>query len=201
MDYKKYQQSRNAAWQILIDMDVTTLPIRISQICKKMGIDVRMFLPEEKGNDGKCIVVDGKPVILVNDQCSIQRQRFTAAHELGHILLGHVGKYELVNREPSAKDNPIEQAANVFASRILAPAIVLRDLNVHSAEDIERLCNISHQAAEFRWERLQKLYDREREFLATRGRSCFGMHPLERRIEEQFADYIFQSTHPAQGAT
>ena len=24
-------------------------------------------------------------------------------HELGHILLGHVGKYDLVSREPSSK--------------------------------------------------------------------------------------------------
>lgn len=190
MEYKQYQKSRNAAWQILIDMKVDALPVRISEICKKMGIDVRLYTSTEEGNDGKSIVVDGRPVILVNDACNIQRQRFTAAHELGHIIAGDVGKYQLVNREPSANDNPIEQAANVFASRLLAPAIVLRDLNVHSAEDIERICNISHQAAEFRWERLQKLYDREREFLSARGRSCFGMHPLERQVQAQFADYI-----------
>lgn len=38
-----------------------------------------------------------------------QRKRFTVAHELGHIMLGHVGHYELINREILPNDNPIEQ--------------------------------------------------------------------------------------------
>ena len=188
MDYRKYQHSRNAAWQILIDHDASALPIRISALCKAMGIPIH--LQDLSGGDSYSLMVDGRPVIVVNDQCSVQRQRFTAAHELGHIVLGHVGEYTLVNREPSPSDNSVEHEANVFASRLLAPAIVLRDLGVRSSEEIARLCDISAPAAAFRWERLQLLYERERQFLAERGRSCFGMHPLEREVQAQFCDYI-----------
>lgn len=83
-------------------------------------------------------------------------------------------------REPDPGDNPIEQAANVFASRLLAPACVLWGCGVQSAEDIERLCDISRAAAEFRWTRMQELYRRQR-FLTS---------PLERLVYAQFEDYI-----------
>ena len=101
-------------------------------------------------------------------------------HELGHILLGHVGQYPLVNREPQTTDNPIEQAANVFAARLLAPACVLWGCRVQSAADIERLCHVSRQAAEYRMERMRLRYARDR-FLTS---------PLEGAVYRQFEEYI-----------
>lgn len=108
------------------------------------------------------------------------RSRFTIAHELGHILLGHVGKYELVKREPAPSDNPMEQEANVFASRLLAPACVLWGCKVQSAEDIARLCDISLTAAEYRWTRMQQLYRRDK----------FWISPLEREVYAGFKKFI-----------
>lgn len=72
---------------------------------------------------GMSFMLNRRPVIFVSSNVSRARQRFTTAHELGHILLGHVGRYKLVNREPDPRDTPIEQAANVFASRLLAPPV------------------------------------------------------------------------------
>ncbi len=190
MNYKKYQNSRNAAWKILIDQKVREFPVRVSRICRNMGIEVCLYTPQEGDSDGKSIIIDRRPIILVSDRCSVQRQRFTVAHELGHIVLGHIGKYELVNREPSSEDSPVEHEANVFASRLLAPAIVLRELNIQCAEDIASLCDISYQASEFRWERLKLLYEREQRFLSERGYSCFEINPLEREVKQQFSDYI-----------
>ena len=129
-----------------------------------------------------------KSVIFYNDVCTVERQRFTVAHELGHILL-HNGN-GLYNREPQVKDNPIEQEANVFASRLLAPACVLWGLGVTNAEQIAELCNISMQSAKFRIERLNKLYEREKEFRQKYGRSCFLLSPDERAVYEQFREYI-----------
>ena len=131
-------------------------------------------------NDGYSTIINGQPMIFVSDQCIPTRQRFTAAHELGHILLGHVGRYQLVNREPDPKDNPIEQAANVFASRLLAPACVLWALRARTPEEIADLCQISHQAAAFRAERMALLYERNK-FLSS---------PLERAVHQQFSDFI-----------
>lgn len=179
MNYKDYQDARDAAWKILLDCGVNRLPVEITQICRKLGVSVRLYVPTDE-NDGISLIHDGEPLILVSANVPQARQRFTCAHELGHIILGHVGIYQLRNREPSATDNPIEQAANVFASRILAPACVLWGCGAFEAEDISGLCNISRQAAGFRAKRMREL-NRRGKFLTS---------PLEREVYSRFTPYI-----------
>ena len=185
MDYSKYRQSRDLAWQILLRHNVTELPVKISSICKAMGISIVSYENAEPflkalhlsehmlENDGFTV----ENIIFYNDKCIVPRQRFTVAHELGHILLHTESVY---NREPSANDNPIEHEANVFASRLLAPACVLKGLGVTTAEQIARFCDISITAAQYRLERLNLLYKRNK----------FLISPLERQVYEQFKTYI-----------
>ena len=184
MNYKDYQNARNLSWDILIQERITELPVPIVALCQNLGIVVKYYDPTD-GNDGECIISGGIPYISVNRRCSVQRKRFTIAHELGHVLLGHVGKYRLVNREPAPTDNPIEQEANVFASRLLAPSCVLWGCGVKTADDIVRLCGISKQAAEFRMVRMNELYRRNK-FLTL---------PLERQVYEQFKGFISCHQH------
>lgn len=66
--------------------------------------------------------IDGGPLIVVNvwGRISVERWIFTAAHELGHILL-HPDSYDVaVARE----DQTEGQEANVFASYFLMPETV-----------------------------------------------------------------------------
>ena len=179
MNYTDYKNSRDLAWQVLINEGVTELPVMVGELCRNMGIRIQYYDPTDE-NDGCSAIIDGQARIFVSKNCIPERQRFTAAHELGHILLGHVGKYRLVNREPSGKDNPIEQAANVFASRLLAPACVLWALDARTPEEIGRICRISHQAAVFRAERMDILYKRGK-FLSS---------PMERAVYAQFSGFI-----------
>ena len=62
---------------------------------------------------------DGGPAVVVNtwDRISVERWIFTAAHELGHLLL-HPGEYD-----SSATDLPVdtEREADAFASEFLMP--------------------------------------------------------------------------------
>ena len=178
MNYKK---SRDLSWEILIKNNVSSLPVNIIELCRNMNITVKYYISSDD-NDGQSMILRGKPIIFVNRNCNLQRQRFTVAHELGHILLGHVGKYKLVNREPSPNDNPIEHEANIFASRLLAPACVLWGCNVQNADEISKLCGISRQAAEYRLKRMQELYTRNK----------FLISPLERQVYAQFTDFIFK---------
>ena len=71
----------------------------------------------------------------------------------------------------------------MFAARLLAPACVLWGLDLHTAEEISEACNISLQAAGFRAERMKELYRRNR-FLTS---------PLERKLYDQFRDFIEQN--------
>jgi Zn-dependent peptidase ImmA (M78 family) len=178
VNYKDYKKSRDTAWQILIDLGICELPVKVSVVCRQIGVPVKMATLDGVG--GEVRMIRNRPYILVEERDEPARQKFTAAHELGHIILGHVGKYELITRDPSPGDNPIEQAANSFAARLLSPACVLWGCHVRSAEDIAELCQISLPAARYRWQRMQLLYKRGK----------FLTHPLERKVFEQFREFI-----------
>lgn len=180
MDYKDYQKSRNLAWEILLREGVCALPVDVVEICRRLGIAVRQYDEPRPEGDGFSTIIEGAAYICIRRGQSRQRARFTVAHELGHVLLGHVGKYTLVNREPSPHDDPVEQTANGFAARLLAPACVLWGCRVSSAAEIAALCDISAVAARYRWERMQ--------ILLARGK--FLTSPAEQKVYKRFSRYI-----------
>lgn len=182
MNYAQYKFARDLSWKILIHERVCALPVSMSGLCRQMGIEVKYDdkVRLDDGCGGMAMKKGRRYVIIVRRSDPPQRQRFTIAHELGHILAGDVGRYKLVNREPSPQDNQIETRANVIGSRILAPACVLWGCGVQSTADIAELCDISEAAASFRWQRMQLLY----------ARGKFLSSPLERQVFEQFRDYI-----------
>ena len=105
------------------------------------------------------------PVLALNESaCGERRRRFTAAHELGHCVHGHLhgGNLESAERE-----------ANRFAADFLAPLCVLERCGVSSAAEIGRLCGISESAAEIRLRELRS-----------------GNYRRDERISEQFAGFI-----------
>ena len=184
LNYKDYQNARDLAWNILIKENISELPVNVVSLCKQLGIKVKYYIPLD-GVDGECIIIKNTPYILINKNCSKQRKRFTIAHELGHILLGHIGKCQLVNSESSLTDNDIEQQANCFAVRLLAPACVLWGCKVKTADDIIRLCDVSKQCAEYRIKRLNELKHRKK-FLSL---------DLEKQVFNQFKDFILDHQH------
>lgn len=115
MNYKDYQQARDATWRILIDCQVHELPVSLNAICKHLGVRVFSYedasqMIEKRGlsevitqTDGLSFYNKGIPIILFDQSLSLSRNRFTIGHELGHIILGHVkpGQATTRNREPS----------------------------------------------------------------------------------------------------
>jgi Zn-dependent peptidase ImmA (M78 family) len=68
---------------------------------------------------------DGGPAVVVNtwDRISVERWIFSAAHELGHLLL-HLDAYDVALEE---EDEQQEKEADRFASHFLMPANVFRE--------------------------------------------------------------------------
>ena len=200
MDYKN---ARDAAWQILIKYKISSLPISIEKICKGEGIRLITYKKGAKViqklgmgdtiQENDAFSVGG--IVFYDDTKPITRQRFSIAHELGHILLHAVDGATVFNREPAPDDDPLEHEANVFASRVLAPLCVLNGIGVSSAEEIAELCRISIAAATVRWERLCKIRARDRDMCSRTGRGTFLMSPLERRVFENFSGYIEKKKH------
>lgn len=193
-----YKNSRDAAWEMLIKHNITALPVSVQKVCKREHIKLLTYKEGEKvikkfgltehtiGNDAFCV---GK-IIFYDDTTTPQRQRFSVAHEIGHIVLHQPKEATTYNREMSPSDNPIESEANVFASRLLAPLCVLHFIGVQSPEEISELCNISITAAKIRYERLCEIRAREKEMVRKTGRGCFLLSPLEREVFHNFGYYI-----------
>lgn len=207
MDYQKYKKTRDNAWLLLLRHKVQTLPVDILDLCKREGITVRTFgFCRKKGifnvlglepytldNDGFALAIGGRGFIFYDESKTPQRQRFTIAHELGHIINGDVGPIPTKrNREPSENDDSIETYANIVAARIMSPSCVLWALKVSSPQEIEQLCFVSPQAAYWRYKRLVLLYEREREWISKYGKSCFLQSPLEQQVFHNFEAYINQ---------
>ncbi len=191
MIYGKYKNARDAAWRCLIDFNITSLPVKILEIAKSLEIKVvkdsesHKLSPKESG---KSYLVNDQWHIIYNDAEPKQRCKFTIAHELGHILLGHDLKNGNHTRTFELSKPEEETEADIFASRLLAPACVIWALNLHSAEEIAQLCDISHQAAEIRSERMEVLYKRNR----------FLLSPLERQVYRNFQEFISKQKMPRQ---
>lgn len=194
MSYDDYKTARDMAWKILLECGIDALPVRPSVICDHYGwvladyhtgaSSIALLGLEEltKQTDGFCAVTKSHAYIFFDSTLPAGRQRFTIAHEVGHLVLGHVapGGVTTVNREPAPGDDPIERQANQFAARLLAPACVLHELGAITPEAIQRACGLSRQAAEFRAARMRELERRNRYYTS----------PLERQVLQQFASHI-----------
>lgn len=179
--YGIYQKSRNASWQFLIDNNINRLPTSLGSICKGLNYKI---LEDSKvhylqtNQKGISFYNNDTWYIVLQDKLNPPTQRYTLAHELGHIFLGHPlidGKYGR-----TFANNQEEYQAERFAIDILAPACVLWGLDLHSAEDIARVCNISITSAQKRARRMEELY----------RRNMFLSHPLERQVYQQFKKFI-----------
>ena len=184
MYYGIYKGVRNNAWQCIVDFNVDSLPVDVLKIAfqakihVKRNSDVHDLLPDERGKT----YFDGKEwTIIYNDLNPTVVSRFTIAHELGHIFLGHeltFAKYSHINEvnlKPSA-----ERQADMFATRLLCPACVIYGLRLTSPEDIAAVCRVDIDVARTRAKRMRTLYARNR----------FFTDPLEREAFEKFEMFI-----------
>jgi Zn-dependent peptidase ImmA (M78 family) len=109
-----------------------------------LGVRVE-FNPFDDELSGMAFLRDGKPVIGVNANHHPNRQRFTIAHELGHILLHHreleaavlIDKNFIPRDSVSAEGiDPLERQANAFAAELLMPVKFVRKVLSESARDL-----------------------------------------------------------------
>lgn len=183
MEYGKYKNARNASWQCIIDYNIKDLPVKVSRIINKANnielvADSEIHILSEK-DSGLTICRNGIFTVVYKDSEPSYRCRFTIAHELGHIFLGHLIEDKKKYRSFAITDET-ESEANVFARDLLSPACVLHELGITSAQAISNLCNISWQSAVIRAERMQLLEQR----------NAWYKHPLERQVLSNFKNYI-----------
>ena len=95
-------------------------------LLESRGIRVILTQVDADGKfDGLAGQVEGAPLVVVGSHWSGDRQRFTLAHELGHLMLkGRLAPAMLAKPE-GARSDPEERGCNRFAGAFLLPKAAL----------------------------------------------------------------------------
>lgn len=135
-------QIRRLAEQLLGRAEVSTPPVPVERIALLCGARVR-YVPFEGELSGLLFQEKKQVIIGVNALHAKTRQRFTIAHELGHLELHHHDAlhvdrdFRVRRRDAHSSDatDGEEIAANTFAAELLMPARMLaQDLAGHEVD-------------------------------------------------------------------
>jgi Zn-dependent peptidase ImmA (M78 family) len=151
----------------LNEAGITGAPVDVDVLIKNFGAGIH-FEHLEPTVSGMLYRSPGTIAVVVNSEHAPVRQRFTIAHELGHLKM-HQGRAVIVdhlvrarvnlrNRDSSLATNREEIEANGFAAALLMPAEWLfEDVEVRLemppaklAADLARRYDVSAQAMELR---------------------------------------------------
>ena len=138
-DANRYDEIREEVANLIEDFGIEVYPFSIWRLLRKMGIRVVPYslLEGSLRDEVERVWPDAftfrpddfdpsRTIVFYNDSKSRGRIRFTLAHELGHLVLGH----------PNSDDPQLEAEANFFANYFLAPApLVIRD----SKKDVQTI--------------------------------------------------------------
>ncbi len=145
--------ARQTARKLLTDVGIKSPPVLIRDIINhiKKEKDLSIY-PWAFGNDtdGIQITEGDTATIGYNKTQHPHRQRFTVAHEIGHLLLGHTGENFVLDLN-SRKPEEIE--ANQFAAELLMPLEMLKkdfQNGKKNAKDIAKAYNVSEEAVWWR---------------------------------------------------
>lgn len=98
-------------------------------------------------------------LILYNADMNTGRIRWTLAHEIGHIYIGHlevIEGAEIAYNEQRGFYDQFESEADYFAWNLLAPLPIMREMGIRSASEIRATYGLSTQAAALQYDRYTK---------------------------------------------
>lgn len=138
--------------------NVTELPVNLTHLADKAGIQIRYGDFEEE-TSGFAYRKATTKYIGVNASESDVRQRFTIAHELGHMFMHQqdpisydpsVGLIHFRDVHSSTGELKKEREANAFAAELLMPKeIVINEVNEMNGIDLHDLSALSRLADKF----------------------------------------------------
>jgi Zn-dependent peptidase ImmA (M78 family) len=130
-------------------------------------------------------------IVWVNGKQSVERQRFTVAHEYGHVFCGHEGrrKVDTLAIISGVTRDPQEVQANAFAAQFLAPRAGVEAMvdGTPTLEDVVRI------AAHFGISTLAALYRLSTLELTSSRR----IKALRREIDDGLAGDVWEYLDPA----
>lgn len=163
-----FRGSTRRGYELLIQSDIKELPVdpfkiveinsehwhllSWSELKHNTGVEDPYNLKRDKA-EAKTLIIRGTKeyTIIYDDSFNRERVRWTIAHEIGHILLGHLIYYNetALNRGGLTKKQygVLEVEAHYFAEALLAPNYLLHLFDIKDSQEIAFLCDISKDAA------------------------------------------------------
>lgn len=149
-----YHRATNAAYELLIQQSSLEIPISLSsilhqyqnkiwlktysQMAARFSLTVKDYKEIAPSEYGFTMTNSNKSYILYNDEKGYLTNRFTIAHELGHIMLNH-----------SVDDSIARREANCFARNLLCPIPMIDTLNLKCIYDYVNWFHVSDLMAEY----------------------------------------------------
>ena len=139
------EKLRELATELLAKCNIHNAPVPIGRVAEHLGASIR-YSPFEGELAGMLVRGDDEDTIIgVNSLHHPNRQRFTIAHECGHLMLHrgksiHIDRTFRVNRRDAVSSqatDPNEIEANRFAAELLMPYELLLSDIVDSMIDVE----------------------------------------------------------------
>jgi Zn-dependent peptidase ImmA (M78 family) len=132
--------------ELLDNYQITEPPVDVKVIAEKLKIIVVPRPYKDKGRLSGMLVRNEKMTIIgVNESHTLEKQRFSIAHELGHYFL-HKGEELIVDKDfevnfrdykTKNSDYRKEKDANLFASSLLIPEkFLIKDLQSYKFEKL-----------------------------------------------------------------
>ena len=160
MNERRRRAILRRAREILDESQVKAPPVPVERIARKLSAQLR-FSPLDNELSGMVFVKDGIAIIGINALHHPNRQRFTLAHECGHLLLHrdritrevHVDKtFPMLMRDAAsaASVDAMEIEANLFAAELLMPEFLLTEDLGDASFDIDDDAEVSALARRFR---------------------------------------------------
>lgn len=148
-----YYKATNKAYNLLIQQRTLELPINLnalinlhqqntklvtySQMAARFSMALSEYNLTAPSEFGFTIKKKDKNIILYNEEKGYYTNRFTIAHEIGHIELGH-----------KDEDSAAEREANCFARNLLCPVPLIESFNITGIEAYREWFHISDPMAE-----------------------------------------------------
>lgn len=190
----RWPRTKAFAQKFLLDCGIDHLPVDPFVLYKQNGwiLDnynatkkskiIDPLKIQERNIDAVTYLHRGFFITSYNDDFLDVRIRWTLAHEIGHIVLGHFNYDEtflLRGGLDEQKYSVLELEANAFAAELLAPTFILYNLGICSVEGIQEICFLSREASERRFSNLSRFsYKQEQHFIQKQKFEC------------QFAPYL-----------
>lgn len=174
--YARYNYCIAKSIEFLLDENIKSFPydsdfiikkhkwsrLKYSQLATIYDIEMKDIIDTYGSKDGYSIFSGRNYTIAYNDKQLPRRIYFTKLHEIGHIYLKHFLDFKetIINRSNmSGKQYKVlENEANCFARNVIAPAIIVKHLNLDTPQKISSYFAITETAAKTRLDLLDLDY-------------------------------------------